>query len=99
METIHVSEINPENWTYTSYSDDELNAFVSFGSDPDILSDKFIYFATILDSEQNEVFQKEFETIEAACSYLNNKYSGTWKFINKLGANKNSGGCSTCVAH
>lgn len=93
------NEINPENWTYTSYTDEELFAFISFGADPDILSDKFMYYATILDAEHNEVFQKEFKDLSSACEYLNQKYQGIWRFDNKLAANKSAGGCSTCIAH
>lgn len=93
------TKINSENWTYTSYTDEDLEAFISFGCDPDILSDKFLYFATIIDSEQNEVFQKEFNSLDAACDYLNSKYSSFWDFNNKLNPNKGKSGCSTCIAH
>lgn len=94
-----INSITKENWTYTAYNHNDLQAFISFGADPDILSDNFTYYATVIDSEHNEVFQKDFNEIETACEYLNNKYKGIWSFKNKMTQNDSSGGCSTCIAH
>lgn len=94
-----INSIDNKNWTYTAYTLDELQAFISFGADPDILSDNFTYYATVIDSEHNEVYQKDFPNIDSACDFLNNKYKGIWNFKNKLSQGTDSGGCSTCIAH
>ena len=91
-------DINQENWTYTHYKAKELKAFISFGASADILDDQFIYYATVTDSEHNDVLQEEFPTINAACDFLNKKYSNLWDFIDAR-VSKKDGGCSSCVAH
>ena len=66
--------ITNENWTHTSYKNENLNALITFGSAPDILDDRFTYYLTVLDHEQNEVYQEEFTTLDNACSQINKKY-------------------------
>jgi len=92
------TEITPDNWTFTNYTDGELVAIITFGASSEILDDNFIYYVTLLDQDNNEIFQKEFNTIDAACLYANDKYQKIWDFENKLKPAK-AGGCSTCIAH
>lgn len=92
------NRVNSDNWTFCHFKANDLKAFISFGASPDILDDTFLYMATVVDSEHNEVFQKEFTQVDLACDYLNNKYSDLWDFVDAR-APKKEGGCSTCVAH
>lgn len=71
---------------------------ISFGASPDILDDSFIYYVTVLDDDNNEVFQTEFDSIEKACEYINSRYNTLWSLDNALKPKK-EGGCSTCIAH
>ncbi len=91
-------EITPQNWTHCSFSHENLKAMITFGASPDILEDSFVYYVTVLDEDNNEVFQKEFETIEQACGHINKKYNDLWSIEDAL-APKIEGGCSSCVAH
>lgn len=90
--------INNENWTHSHYKAKNLKAMITFGASPEILDDSFLYFATVLDEEHNEVHQSEFDNLDAACHFINNKYLDTWEFVDAQ-APKKEGGCSTCVAH
>ncbi|MBI99618.1 MAG: hypothetical protein CME67_00180 [Halobacteriovoraceae bacterium] len=91
-------KITPENWTFCSFSHEELKAIITFGASPDILDDSFVYYVTVLDQDNNEVYQKEFFSIEMACDHINAKYSNIWEITDATRPTK-SGGCSTCIAH
>lgn len=92
--------INSENWTYTHYKAQNMKAFISFGALPEgsINQSEFIYMATVLDEENNEIFQRDFDDIDSACQFINKRYNPIWDFIDARVAKK-EGGCSTCVAH
>lgn len=92
------SQINSENWTSSHYSNGKYKALITFGASPDILSDDFIYFVTVLDEDNNEIHQDEFLNLNAASQAINNKYYEFWNFESKNKLQK-SGGCSTCIAH
>ncbi|MEX0798614.1 MAG: hypothetical protein WEB87_01110 [Bacteriovoracaceae bacterium] len=91
-------EITSENWTHCSYAHGNLKAMITFGGSPDILEYTFIYYVTVLDQDNNEVFQKEFQSLDDACRHINIKYSNMWKLENAIKPKK-AGGCSTCIAH
>ena len=90
--------ITEQNWTFCHYKANSLKAFISFGASPDILDDSFLYMSTVLDQDQNEVFQREFNNVNDACHFINNKYSDIWDFIDAR-SKKSEGGCSSCAAH
>ena len=90
--------ITPENWTHCSFSNGNLKALITFGASPDILDDTFIYYVTVLDDENNEVFQAEFPSIDQACDYINRRYGKLWSATDAIKPKK-EGGCSTCIAH
>lgn len=92
-----MEKFTPENWNYCQYRNEDLKAIISFGASPDILDDSFQYYITLLDDENNEVFQEEFESLSDACENINLKYSNFWDFTN-LDKAKPEPGCSTCVA-
>ncbi len=86
----------PNNWNYSQFKNSELKAIISLGCDPDILGTRFSYFVTVLDEDDNEIFQEEFTSIEKACLAMNKKYSGIWEYID---LSKPTGGCDSCSAH
>ncbi len=90
--------INEQNWTYTHYKATDFKAFVSIGGAPELADDDFIYMATIIDTNENEILQKDFKSIDAACDFLNSKYSDLWDFVDARVAKK-EGGCDSCAAH
>lgn len=90
-------KITSENWTHCSFTHENLKAMITFGASPDNL-ESFTYYVTVLDQDNNEVFQKEFTSLDDACDHMNQKYLNLWKYENALKPKK-AGGCSTCIAH
>jgi hypothetical protein len=85
-----------ENWNYCRYERGNFMAFISIGSGPEsVENDRLDYFVTVLENEEKESFQAEFDSLAEACLYLNENYSD-WTF-NDQTATKS--GCSTCAAH
>jgi hypothetical protein len=88
--------VNTENWTYCRYLSESFMALITFGADPAGLDeDRLEYYVTVLENEQQEVFQQSFDSLVDACLYLNEKY-GDWTFQDQTVAKT---GCSTCAAH
>ena len=91
-------KITPQNWTHTQYSLDNLRALITFGADwhsPEQLT----YFVTLLDQDDQEVFQEEFSTLSSACDYINQRYQNDWPILDLIAPTKSEGGCSSCIAH
>lgn len=97
------TRLTPSNWNHCHYEQDGNWAIISLGSNPDKIEtdpeNPFSYFVTLIDQDQKELFQEEFDFLEDACNQINDKYSDYWKFVDKSAAAPSSGGCSTCVAH
>lgn len=87
--------VNTENWTYTQYTKGPHRALISIGAD---LTGEVLYYTTILDEEDQELFQKEFSKLEEAADYLNIRCKDRWDFTD-ASKKKASGGCDSCVAH
>lgn len=88
--------ITQDNWTFCRFKSENFHAFISFGASPDgIEKEKFDYFVTVLENEDTEVFQKEFDSLAKACVYINSHYSD-WEFDNQT---IKKSGCSSCAAH
>jgi hypothetical protein len=87
-----------QNWNYAQFTDGSLKAIIGLGASPEILDDSFIYFVSVLDEDNNEIHQAEFNQVETACDYVNEKYSGIWSF-NDLSKSEETGGCGSCSAH
>lgn len=91
-----MQSVNTQNWTYCRYQSGPFMAFISFGADPEGISqDSFDYYVTVLENEENEVFQKKFIDLTEACLYLNNAYTD-WSFEDQ---SAKKSGCSSCAAH
>lgn len=91
--------INSDNWTFCHYAAINAKAVITLGASPDMQEDQFDYFVTVIDDDNNEIFQKDFNKLATACSYINNRYADIWNFIDATAKIKKEGGCSTCVAH
>jgi hypothetical protein len=91
--------INSDNWTFCHYASEQLKAVITFGASPDTSEKEFDYYVTVVDEDNTEVFQKEFNKLDIACKYINQRYSDIWDFVDATAATKKAGGCSTCVAH
>lgn len=91
-------EITSENWTHCTFSHENLKALITFGASPEAAEDMFVYYVTVLDDGNNELFQREFKSLKAACGYINKKYRSIWTLSDALKPKK-EGGCSTCIAH
>lgn len=93
-----MEKFTDQNWNYAQFTDGQLKAIIGLGASPEILDDSFIYFVSVLDEDNNEIHQEEFNQVEMACDYINEKYSGIWSF-NDLSKPEETGGCSSCSAH
>ena len=91
--------INSDNWTFCHYASKDTKAVITIGASPELEQDLFEYFVTVIDEDNNEVFQKEFLKLDSACTYINARYKDMWEFIDATAQVKKDGGCSTCVAH
>jgi hypothetical protein len=88
--------VNIENWSYCRYEKGHFIAFISFGANPESMAeDRLEYYVTVLENEDQEVFQETFESLTEACVYLNENYAD-WTFENQTATKS---GCSTCAAH
>lgn len=85
---------NLNNWNYGYYTHAGNEAIISLLGIPE--SPEPLYTVTILDAEQNELYQNPLPSLFEACLYANERFQGIWEF--KLRDEKKSG-CSTCVAH
>lgn len=92
--------IGPSNWTYTHYSNQDLKALVTVGAYLQDNEVKEEFFATIIDEDGRDIFQKSFVDLDEACHYLNKRFQKIWKFTDATRpSNGKEGGCATCVAH
>ena len=55
------------------------------------------YLVTVLDENQNEVYQQGFKELELAIEFANDRY-GSWDF-SELSNKSSDDGCGTCEAH
>ena len=83
------------NWNYAYYATERQKALISLVGNSSGSGDvEFMYCPTVLDEENNELFQEEFDSLSAAISFMNERYAH-WNFMEKA----SSSGCSSCEAH
>ena len=85
------------NWNYCQYKFGENKAIISFGAAPSNDDVKFQYFVTVLDSENNELQQSQYDDIDIACQFINKQYTNIAEFIDL--SDKKDSGCDSCAAH
>ena len=84
------------NWNYSFYNSDSYKALISIVANPSESNEvEYLYCPTVLDGENREVFQKDFDSLANAIEFMNKSYSH-WKFIDPSSSDK---GCTTCSAH
>ena len=93
-----MSYFTNKNWNYSQYLNAERRAIISMGASPDVSGDTLLYFITVLDTLNNEIYQEEYNDLDMACQSINSKYGEFWEYKD-LSFKDNSGGCSSCVAH
>ncbi len=88
--------INIENWSYCRYQKGDFMAMITFGASLDSIQEGALeYYVTVLENEEREVYQKDFDSLTEACLYLNENY-GDWTLEDQTATKS---GCSTCAAH
>lgn len=97
-----MSKFNANNWNFCQYQHEDKKAIISFGAEN--LSDsteelKFCYFITVLDEDNNQLFQQRYHDLEKACLEINEKYENFWKFVDLEHELTSKTGCSSCQAH
>lgn len=85
--------INPLNWNTTVYKSLDLKAFISIGADP-IKPENLLYLVNLTDEHHLEYFQQEFQKLEDACAFINDRWSD-WEEVDLA----TGSGCGTCSAH
>jgi len=91
-----MQSVNTKNWTYTRYQKENFMALITFGADPESMTEgRLEYYVTVLEEEIHESFQEKFDSLASACLFLNSNY-GDWTFEDQTAAKT---GCSTCAAH
>lgn len=92
METILISEITNDNWTFCHYNHGEQKAMITFGASTE--HDE-IYYVSLLGDDDKALFQTNHLELTDAIKTINQKYR-IWSFNNEL--EKSGGGCDTCAA-
>ena len=89
-----------ENWNHVQYKNDDKKAIISLLSTPSDSAEghELYYCITLLDEENNELFQSRFSSLETACQQMNAKYGDVWDFMD-LSIESDGGGCGSCSAH
>lgn len=91
-----MQRITLNNWTYCRFQNEKFKALITFGASPvSITEDRLEYYVTVLNADECEVFQKDFDTLSSACLYINENYKD-WTFEDQSATKS---GCSTCAAH
>ena len=90
--------ITSDNWTFTSFTDSDLQAFIHLGAEPSLNDEEevnILYLVTVLKNDEEEIFQWEFPQLHQAITSINEKY-GHWQIKDR---SQGSGGCGSCEAH
>ena len=90
--------IDSENWSYARLQNGAYSIGIFIGADEASLNEGgYIYYLTLLENEEKEIFQKEFHSLFDAINFANNKYHD-WKFQDLRTATSGEG-CGSCSAH
>ena len=88
-----------DNWSYSCFKNSSLQIILSLGGAYEENSNKAVieYFVTVLEDGQSEVFQRNFQDLDEAIDFINDRYNG-WKF-EEVKDKSSDGGCGSCEAH
>lgn len=87
--------LNLSNWNYSYFNSEFFKAMISFVAEENDQEIRYIYSPTVLDKNEVEIFQTDFNSLDKAIEFMNDRY-GHWSFIDPLAK---TDGCSTCQAH
>lgn len=90
-----MNKLTIKNWNYSHFNSEHFKALISIVGEESEGEVLLKYCPTVLNEEEIEVFQKDFDSLEEAIDFANNKY-GHWSFTDPT---QKEGGCSTCEAH
>lgn len=88
-----------KNWNTSQYINENRKVIISLICDPKHEDVQISYAITMLDQDNNEIFQQEYNTLDAACDNINQKYAEFWEYYDLSKTAIPSGGCGSCVAH
>ena len=92
--------VNLKNWNFAHYNSEHFKAFIGMTGDIEETQGEashiILYSVTVLDSEESEVFQRDFKSLKSAISCINENY-GHWQFNDPT--DTSGGGCGSCSAH
>ena len=92
---MNTSKFDLTNWNYAFYATEKQKALISLVALPSESEElNLLYCPTVLSNENEELFQKEFKSLEKAIKFMNSTYSH-WDFMEKT----SSSGCGSCEAH
>jgi hypothetical protein len=92
-----IKRIDADNWTFAGYKSSDLLAFIHLGAEPCGDDTKILYLVTVLNADEEEVFQMEYMTLPEAIDSINGRYHH-WDFIDRS-QRQDGGGCGSCAAH
>lgn len=92
-----VKRVDAENWTFSGYKSTDLLAFIHLGAEPRGDQAQILYLVTVLNQDEEEVFQMEFLTLPEAIDSINGRYHH-WEFVDRT-QRLDDGGCGSCSAH
>lgn len=92
-----MSSFNNNNWNHSQYQSEHNKAIISIGAHEN-KPEEICYYITVLDEENNELFQQEFKELDQACQEINSRYQDIWDY-NDLSQEKKKTGCDSCSAH
>ncbi len=90
-------QINADNWTFSGYKSSDLLAFIHLGAEPQGDDPKLLYLVTVLNQDEEEVFQLEYFSLPEAIDSINYRYHH-WDFVDRT-QRLDDGGCGSCSAH
>ncbi|MBL7664826.1 MAG: hypothetical protein JNM93_06800 [Bacteriovoracaceae bacterium] len=95
----NIPRIDLENWTYSYYSLGDNRAQINLTGVPTESNEtEFLYSVTVLKDEEVEISLKDFNDLESACTYINDRYK-RWALVDGTNPKGKEGSCSSCQAH
>lgn len=94
---MNAQKFDLSNWNYAFYATEKQKALISLvgvSVDAETNEVSYLYCPTVLNDENHELFQTEFESLDKAIKFMNSTYSH-WDFMEK----PSSSGCGSCEAH
>lgn len=89
--------IHSTNWNYCHFKSTKAKAQITYGAHWVDDQAKELYFITVTDFDEVELFQETFDSFEQAQAELHKRY-GHWEFVDLTKVVKGEG-CDSCSAH